>query len=240
MTEESWYQQWFNSTYLKLYAHRNIAEAELQVSALLKNLPAMSGKKILDVGCGAGRHVHALKKHDLNVIGTDLSLCLLKHFTHGSRVCSDMRFLPFQNHSFNLITSFFSSFGYFEHPSDDYSVLQTFYNLLNSSGFLYLDLPNKNQVLNSLVPQSEECFEWGRVVQHRTFSEPILYKKIHIEKLDGKHEDYQECVRLYTYEQLKMMLESLHFSIKQIWGSEKGDIYDPNTSVRMSFLVQKS
>ncbi|MDP1821182.1 MAG: class I SAM-dependent methyltransferase [Acidimicrobiales bacterium] len=46
---------------------------EQEVSFLVEALGLEPGMRVLDVGCGPGRHAHALARHGLEVVGVDIS-----------------------------------------------------------------------------------------------------------------------------------------------------------------------
>jgi SAM-dependent methyltransferase len=46
---------------------------EQEVSALVDALGLQPGQRVLDVGCGPGRHAHALARRGLQVVGVDIS-----------------------------------------------------------------------------------------------------------------------------------------------------------------------
>ena len=54
-----WFEEWFNDEYLELYPHRDDAEADRLVSLLQDVTPWREGWRVLDVGCGPGRHARA-------------------------------------------------------------------------------------------------------------------------------------------------------------------------------------
>ncbi len=102
---KSWFEDWFESEeYLKVYKHRNSEEAEILVSFILSetNLPAKA--KVLDLGCGAGRHALLLAKRGFEVTGVDQSANLLsvaedeaqKNGLHITFIRDDIRTVQFQ------------------------------------------------------------------------------------------------------------------------------------------------
>ena len=71
--ETPWYASWFDTEYYhQLYATRDESEAQRFVDALLGHLQPVPRARMLDVGCGAGRHSRALAAHGHPVVGFDL------------------------------------------------------------------------------------------------------------------------------------------------------------------------
>ena len=73
-----WYEEWFGEDYLRLYPHRDDADAERAVALIAKTLELRPGWRVLDVGCGAGRHTRAFADRGARCIGLDLSAALLR------------------------------------------------------------------------------------------------------------------------------------------------------------------
>src|SRR6185436_16836688 len=69
-----WFASWFDSVhYHKLYAHRDDTEAARFLDALIVRLGLHHGARVLDLGCGAGRHSRYLAAKGLRVTGIDLA-----------------------------------------------------------------------------------------------------------------------------------------------------------------------
>ena len=73
-----WFEEWFGEEYLHLYPHRNEADAGRLIALLTRELPWRVGWRVLDVACGAGRHLAALERAGAVAFGFDLSLPLLR------------------------------------------------------------------------------------------------------------------------------------------------------------------
>ena len=56
-----WFEEWFGEEYLQLYPHRDDAEAERAVALIADATGLTEGWRVLDVGCGAGRHARAFR-----------------------------------------------------------------------------------------------------------------------------------------------------------------------------------
>ena len=52
-----WFKDWFNSDYYHiLYKNRNDKEAKAFIDNLIENLNLTRNSKLIDIGCGKGRH----------------------------------------------------------------------------------------------------------------------------------------------------------------------------------------
>lgn len=296
--EKTWYRSWFGASYRKIYRHRDAAEAETQVAALLEAaLPALEARlstgadlRILDLGCGAGRHLEAFLRRarglsgfsrplspllpaafpspssppaaalrpapaGFHAVGLDLSPVLLAEARGlGHRVVrGDMRHLPFRDEVFDLVCSFFTSFGYFESPGEDEAAAREAVRLLAPGGLYFLDLPNRSPLLKNLVKEDERRVEVeedgfpreARVRQARRIEEEgagifRVIKTITIDWSDGTREEAEERVRLYGADEIRAMGERLGLETLRILGDEKGQAFDPDSSPRMSFLLRKT
>jgi SAM-dependent methyltransferase len=57
---------------------------EQEVAFLVDALDLQPGMRVLDVGCGPGRHAHALAERGLEVVGVDISQRFVDLATHGA------------------------------------------------------------------------------------------------------------------------------------------------------------
>ncbi len=57
--ETPWYRKAFGAAYPEIYAHRNGAEA---IAATLAGRITLEGARVLDVACGAGRHLKTIDR----------------------------------------------------------------------------------------------------------------------------------------------------------------------------------
>ncbi|MDE3203198.1 MAG: class I SAM-dependent methyltransferase [Acidobacteriota bacterium] len=90
------------STYLR-YSFTKGTEQEVRF--LTEALDLGPGDRVLDVGCGPGRHSRALAAGGIEVIGLDISLEFLRSAGPGRWVRGDARHLPFVAGSFDAAIS---------------------------------------------------------------------------------------------------------------------------------------
>lgn len=262
MSHTPWFRRWFGDSYKNLYPHRDEREARDQVTCLLRSLPVTPEWRILDVGCGQGRHLHALRAKGFRALGLDLSApLLLDARKRGISVArGDMRKLPFPRASFDLVTSFFTSFGYFATFEEDVEALAQFASVLKPGGHLFLDLPNKEHLVRNLVPMDRKQAGGAEVIQRRRMEGSVVVKEIEIHRggavagggasgagaqgsvAEGgpSVERHEERVRLYTAEELAAPAARLGLTEASVFGDECFCSYHPEKSPRMSILFRKS
>jgi SAM-dependent methyltransferase len=246
--DKAWFQRWFGETYKRLYPHRDELQAGAQARFVIRALPVTPEWRILDVGCGAGRHLAWLRKHGLpHCMGLDLSLSLLRDArADGQAVArADMRRIPFRPCGFDLVTSFFTSFGYFATFEEDLEALAQMVSLLKPGGYLFLDLINKGHLLKHLVPEDRRRLEGSEVIQRRRIEGPsdgpgtVVVKEIEIRHGDGKAELHQERVRLYGREEMPELAARFRLTLQASYGDEGGGAYCGDASPRMALLYRK-
>ena len=68
ITKPEWWQNFFNEDYIKIYVDITTPElTDRQVSFLVNKLKLTAKNKILDLGCGYGRHTLELAKRGYKV-----------------------------------------------------------------------------------------------------------------------------------------------------------------------------
>lgn len=223
-----WYQNWFNRDYLNLYGHRDQQEAEEQVEFIIKALDLLPGSRVLDLGCGTGRHALAFARRGLPAVGVDISPYLIqetkKHLETSPFLplqfhIGDMRSLPNLGH-FDLVISMFTSFGYFKTEKEDHLVLANVRNCLLPAGKFFLDYLNPNYVRTHLIAQEEQKVAGEPVTIKRKIDKGYIIKDI---SFPGRK--YQERVRLYEHNQLQKMLEAQQFQIIASWSNYQGTVW---------------
>ncbi len=224
-----WYRDWFGEEYLALYPHRDEEEARAAVDLVCRGCAPPEGL-ILDLACGAGRHMAEFKRRGLRAVGLDLSAPLLDQARDRMRrlllVRGDMRHLPFADACFEFVANFFTSFGYFAVPEEDASVLGEIRRVLENGGCFALDFLNAERVRARLVDDDERMHDGRRVVQKRRLEEDgkVVVKEIRIFETDDERPvgTYYERVRLYAPAELEEMLRAARLEPERSYGDYSG------------------
>ena len=246
----AWYENTFGRDYLSLYPHRNDEEAERDVSSILRLIDPLRGEPLLDLCCGAGRHLVALRHTGFtHLTGLDLSKDLLaeararldaESMLDIQLIQADMREIPGSD-LYSTIVSLFTSFGYFEHDSENERVLQSAYRALARGGTFLLDTLNRAYVMASLVPHEEKELNGKRTIIHRHITSDGLRveKETRITQPGSPETTYRESVRMYKKTEIEQMLREIGFINPRFYGDLMGQAFS-DKSPRMVFVAPKA
>jgi 2-polyprenyl-3-methyl-5-hydroxy-6-metoxy-1,4-benzoquinol methylase len=249
-SSREWFEEWFNHPlYLKVYHHRDEQEASLCVRTIL-GLTGLDPTQqpphsILDIACGAGRHALAFARTGLDVTANDLSPFLLDRASKQAAATGiemefsqqDMRTIRFDRR-FVLVAQLFSSFGYFETAEEDRQVIASVAALLQPDGWYVLDLINPAQLKRQFAPRTERNAGTLSIIEERTLSESHVTKRITLREESGKEHSFSESVRLYSLDEVVVLLESGGFAVERVVGDYDGGPFDAATSPRMMLLCR--
>jgi SAM-dependent methyltransferase len=244
-----WYEESFGRDYLALYPHRDVAEARADVAAIVDLIAPPKDEPLLDLCCGAGRHLQALHEAGfIDLTGIDLSQPLLDVARRqldaaggtGIRLLqSDMRHIAFRGH-FETILSLFTSFGYFSEAGEDEAVLRAAHGALRPGGTFLMDTLNRPWTVAHLTPRSKETIDRTRILISREISPDGLRveKEIRVESDDEPPRIYRESVRMYSVDEMSTLLERSGFVDVRFHGALDGRPYD-STHPRMVTVARR-
>lgn len=241
-----WFEEWFDSPlYEKLYADRDEVEATRLVELLVETLDLNKCSKILDLGCGRGRHSISLNKKGYRVKGIDLSPQAIKTarekvknlgLENISFEVRDMRNpLP---ETFDAIVNLFTTFGYFSTDQENAKVLDSVVSMLEPDGVFVLDFLNAEKVKKSYRPSDSGFFQGIEYNVSRYIKNGAIYKDIEFigDRVNG-HRKYSERVKLYGLDWFKEEMEKRNLHIEHVYGDYRGNDFDPETSPRLLIIT---
>ena len=238
-----WFESWFDSFhYHKLYAHRGDTEAAGFLDALIARLAPRSGARVLDLGCGAGRHARYLASKGLRVVGLDLAAGSIREARKRTQprlrfLRHDMR-VPFGRNTFDYVFNFFTSFGYFEQPGEHLAVVRNMATSLRPGGRVVLDYLNVRYAEANLI--SEEAREIDDVIYRLTrwTDARHFYKRIVVEAGGAAPLEYVERVAKFTLDDFERMFAAHDLGIEEAHGDYRLGPYDALTSPRLILVAR--
>lgn len=226
-----WYEEVFDENYLRTLPFMTPEQTLREVDFIENSLSAEKGARVLDVGCGYGRHAIELVQRGLAVTGLDLSLPLLiraadeaqKRALSVNFVHSDMRGLAFDR-EFDSAYCLLTSFGYFDEETNA-KVAEGMARALKPGGRLLLDVVNRDYIVSDLPAriwwEGDGCVVLEEVEFNFNTSRILTHRSVVFE--DGRQLDQEISVRAYSLHELGKLLRQAGFRVLEVSGS----IYTP-------------
>jgi D-alanine-D-alanine ligase len=225
-----WWASWFGPAYLALYDHELAQRTPSEIDQLEALLGIRTPLRILDLGCGQGRHAIELARRGYEVTGLDLSSYLLgvareRAEAEGLRVrwvLGDMRqALPGQQ--FDVVLSLFTTLGYFADQADDLRVARAAASMLVPRGRFFVEVVNGERIIDNF--QERDWFTVGdtAVMERRTL-DPASRRMVVTRTVDrhGQSEVNAHVIRLYGARELEMLLRDAGLEPVQLYGDWDG------------------
>jgi len=232
--EDDWYRHAFDKLYPIVYAHRSVTSARAEAQFAAEVLGLRPGDRVLDLCCGNGRHMVHLIEQGARVIGLDYSPDLLglarQAIGTAALVRGDMRRLPFRR-AFDAVVNFFTSFGYFLAPEDNYDVLRGMSKALKPGGRLFLDHMNAIQVARTLTPQSVR-YSGDYIIRETRWIDGRLRrvnKTTEVLREGRVVHRASESVQLYSLEEFRALLARGGLRIERVFGDYAGTPFDDDS-----------
>lgn len=252
-----WFAEWFDTGwYDEMYASRDDREAKALVDWIGRVVPPGEAPRVLDLGCGRGRHAIALSALGYEVTGLDLSDRALKlaRARAAAEGC-DIRFVKGDMREalperFDMVVSLFTSFGYFERPEDDLLVLDAVASMVAPGGWFVMDFLNPGYVASNLVAAERKQLRTATVRIDRRIESgepfPLVVKKMTFTGLsegteetegtrgsEGVSRTFEERVRLYPSRWFAEALGARGLVREKVLGGYAGEPYEEERSRRM-------
>ena len=229
-------EEFWATTYDFMFPEACIAAASEEVEQILALSSTDGPARVLDLGCGPGRHSIALANLGFNVTGVDRSEFLLQRAIRRSAderidvewVRSDMREFV-RPAAYELALSLFTSFGFFRDDAENQRVLENLFTCLVPDGALVLDVAGK-EILAKIFEATSSCDVDGSVVvqRHRVVdgwsrmsNEWIWIQEVGVRSFCFDH-------WIYSGREMQQMLRSAGFKEVKLYGDLLGHPYDVN------------
>ncbi len=143
---------------------------------IVKNLPDLNGKQILDVGCGTGELLNEIEKiyPQSSCIGVDISEEMLHKANDKNKnikyLVADVHNLPFDDNTFDFVLNTIS----FHHYVSPQSALNEMIRVLKPGGYIYILDSVKDPRFISFMP-----WYWDRVDSKICYSKHLFTKEFY-------------------------------------------------------------
>lgn len=224
----NWYEDAFGDLYGVIYAHRTVEAAAPEAQFAAQVLELKSSDRLLDLCCGGGRHLVHLARIAPHAVGLDYSLALLRE---GQRllgddariVRADMRAVPFCG-AFDVVTNFFTSFGYFQDDSENMQVIEETARALKPGGRFFIDYVNPAYVRATLEPESHRSIGEYAISECRWIDESAkrINKCTTVSRGGATVQNLGESVRLYEEPELRGLLARAGLRAEHVFGDYTG------------------
>ncbi len=233
MTDDPYAFDWdglYDPDYLYFYSDTfAVEDAAAQVDRVCRALSLKRGSRVLDLGCGHGRHAVELALRGHLVTGVDRSEYFIdraRRFATDLDVAIDFRVEDLRAledvEGYDAALMLFDVFGAHS-DGENLDVLRRVRRSLEPGGGFCLDLRNRDWVVRAVPPvtvlqKGDDLMvdrhgfdpKTGRLVDHRTLVR------------DGRVREVRFSVRLYSFTEVKALLESAGFEVTDVWGSWEG------------------
>ena len=243
-----WTREYFERGYAQRWGLPAPSDhVRLEATGLHKLLRLSPTGRVVDIGCGHGRHAIALAERGADVVGLDFAAALLnraRHLAAGLRtqvrwVRGDMRRLPFRSKCADAVIVM-DAFGFFDTEQEHEAALQEAARVLTTSGRLGLKVVNGGPVIDAFRESDREERDGTVVSVSRalTLDPPRMTERISASGSRG-HGEYERRQRLYRVEELRAALERNGFAIVGVFAGPDGAPFEPTTSSTMWIVGQR-
>jgi ubiquinone/menaquinone biosynthesis C-methylase UbiE len=209
----------FNEDYLYFYGPDLEGASDAQAETVWRLLDLQPGMDVLDLACGHGRIANRLAQRGARVTGLDATPLFLKHARRDAAkrgievdyVSGDMRSLPWPEHRFERVISWFTSFGYFD-DTDNQKVLSEAHRVLRPGGLLLVENNNLAELLPRWLP-AVVMERDGDFMIDRSIFEPATGRAVTERTCvrDGQVRRFNFSVRMFIAVELKGWLLAAGF-----------------------------
>ncbi len=229
---QQWYEQLFENYANSYEKEPFVVGTKPEVDFIEQEINHDKNVRVLDIGCGTGRHAIELASRGYQVTGIDLSAAQIKRARLNAEqagvdvkfIEADARRLEFKQ-EFDLVTMICEGgFALMETDEMNYAILQSARNALKQNGtFIFTTLNGLFPLFHSVKdfinkeytedPVSETSFDLMTFRDHSSFD---------FEDDDGNKKTVQANERYYVPSEISWLLKSLGFSTIEIIGAEIG------------------
>ena len=214
-----------------------------EVDFLLSRLALSPQARLLDVGCGAGRHTIELARRGVHVVGIDPSAAMIAAAqAHAAEagVSPDFRQLSGEAfiapEPFDAALCLFTTLGQISETGENSGLVQPVYDALRPGGTFVVETPQRDWAVRHL--KTSERFGAGeRYADVRRRYDPQDQTLTEVFELVSPQatRSYLLRYRLYSRAELVDLLQGAGFTVQAAFGDYEGAPLGPDSAVMLVF-----
>lgn len=231
---KQWYEQLFENYGEKYDSEPYTTGTSGECDFIEKEVARDKGVKILDVGCGTGRHSIELAKRGYGVTGVDLSESMLKRARQKASaegvgvkfLKADARALPFSEEFDLVIMLCEGAFPLMETDEMNYQILENAGKALRKGGkFIFTTLNGLFPLFHSVKDFIDSASDGGDTTMKSLTFDLMTFREHSVVQVDddsGEKKDLDCNERYYVPSEITWMLKSVGFKTIEIFGAKLG------------------
>lgn len=232
--KKQWYEILFEN-YGRKYDNESFTQGTVsECDFIEKELNYDKGLRILDVGCGTGRHAIELTKRGYDVTGIDLSESLLRRAREKAKgenleidfLRHDARILPFNDEFDVALMLCEGGFPLMETDEMNYEILQSVTKSLRSKcKFIFTTLNGLFPLYHSVEEFCDDSGKEGNATYRSNTFDLMTFRDHNITEFeddDGNKKTVEANERYYVPSEISWLLRSLGYSRIDIYGARLG------------------
>ncbi len=231
---KQWYESLFEN-YAKKYDGESFTQGTLgECDFIEKEIDYNKSLKILDVGCGTGRHSIELTKRGYNVTGIDLSESQLERAREKAKAQNlridfqkhDARRLPFKSEFDLAIMLCEGAFPLMETDEMNFEILKSVTKSLKPQAkFIFTTLNGLFPLFHSVNEFHDSTHQEGNATYKSTTFDLMTFRDYNLTTYEDDFGDKKELQcneRYYVPSEITWLLKSLGFKMVDIYGAKLG------------------
>jgi 2-polyprenyl-3-methyl-5-hydroxy-6-metoxy-1,4-benzoquinol methylase len=231
---KQWYESLFEN-YGKKYDNENFTQGTIgECDFIEKEIDFNKSQKIIDIGCGTGRHSIELAKRGYKVTGIDLSESQLARAKEKAKAQNlqidfqkhDARNLTFKNEYDLAIILCEGAFSLMETDEMNYEILRNATNSLKAAGkLIFTTLNGLFPLFHSVEEFGASTTEEGNATYSKNTFDLMTFRDFNITTVEddfGNKKELECNERYYVPSEITWLLKSLEFKKIDIYGAKLG------------------
>ncbi|KAF5427965.1 MAG: 2-polyprenyl-3-methyl-5-hydroxy-6-metoxy-1,4-benzoquinol methylase [Candidatus Methanomarinus sp.] len=231
---KQWYESLFEN-YGKKYDNENFTQGTIgECDFIEKEIDFNKSQKIIDIGCGTGRHSIELAKRGYKVTGIDLSESQLARAKEKAKAQNlqidfqkhDARNLTFKNEYDLAIILCEGAFSLMETDEMNYEILRNATNSLKTAGkLIFTTLNGLFPLFHSVEEFGASTTEEGNATYSKNTFDLMTFRDFNITTVEddfGNKKELECNERYYVPSEITWLLKSLEFKKIDIYGAKLG------------------